>query len=157
MKKIVLFLPCITLALFASCNLNVDGQNGTTDGFAETLTEEELKTQLFDKECNNSSTYIDGSLSYKPSYKGLLSSKVDGIKLEFNFSNSATLATIKDLEIGLKFTSKTGTVVVRDQVTIYEFIKPGKSIKYSAEIDVTNQQWKDIDDVVWTIDGSSCK
>ena len=40
---------------------------------------------------------------------------------------------------------------------IYEFVSPNGEIIYNGEIDVTNQQWKDISDFKWSIKSASCK
>jgi hypothetical protein len=158
----------IPLALVASIIMNSCGsdthtdlgselQSSVSDIQEEPMSEEELKQELFDVECSNSSTYLSGSVSYKPIYKGLLSSKVKGIKLEINLTSSATLATIKDIGIELNFTAKTGASVLREEIMIYEFIEPGSSIRSRNEISVTNQEWQDITDVELTVSTSSCE
>lgn len=120
------------------------------------LTEEELKAQLYETECNEPSKYIEGSLNYQPIYKHLLSMKVKGMKLNFDIRNKATLATFKDVNVRISFLSKTGANVLEKNITIYEFLGPGKSISNKQEITCTNQEYAEISNVKWTVINATC-
>lgn len=146
----------VLLLILSSCNSSPDYISKAYEE-SRPLTEEELREQLMIQECNNSLEYLDGVLSYSPVYKNLLSLKVNGLKITCNIKNNATLATLKDLKVKLSFESKTGTVVFEKKLDIYEFIEPNSSIKYSTEIDITNQQFKDISNLNWSFIGANCK
>ncbi|MGB1104379.1 MAG: hypothetical protein ACPG21_12230 [Crocinitomicaceae bacterium] len=133
--------------------------NSGSDDYYEApvqLSEEELQQQLHDTECSRPADYIDGTLSTQARFKGVLSTKVNGLKLTFNLSSSATLATIKNIDVLISLKSKTGAIFHEQEITIYEFINPGRSVKYKTEIDITNQQWKDLSETSWAIIGSEC-
>lgn len=158
----IIQLMILTLSIF-SCQ-NETFSSGSTDSNDsgpptvedQPLSEEELKEELQNKECNEVAKYISGTLSYGARYKSLLSMKADGIKLTLNMTSSATLATFKDIHVKVTFTSKTGAVVVEEKITVPEFIKPGESIKYDTEIDCTEQNYMDIVAGSWVIVDASC-
>lgn len=159
--KISLYSLIASMLFFASCqNDNSSSNNSsTTDSYEappRELTEEELQQQLLDKECSHPADYIDGTVNAEARFKGLLSLKVNGIKLKFKLNSSATLATIKDIDVNVNFKSKTGSTVLQRDLTLYEFIKPGGAITYKTEIDCSNQQWNDIDHWEWSVIGSDC-
>ena len=66
------------------------------------------------------------------------------------------MATFKDININLNFISKTGTSIKRDDIVVYEFIEPNQTIKYKNEIEITNQQYKDINQISWSIENAVC-
>lgn len=161
MKIINLIFPLFLLFL-SSCqtdrsNPYASSGNDYSEEQPIVLTEEELQRQLFQTECAQPANYIDGTIQAKARFKNLLSSKVTGLKLKFNLKSTATLATIKDVDVTVSLESKTGSVFHKERITIYEFIKPGSSITYKTEIDITNQQWKELANTTWTITGSDCK
>lgn len=139
-----------------SINDGGSSDEATTTSYDEPLTEEELKDQLRDTECSDRSKYIQGVLNFEPIYKNIISMKVIGMKLTFELSNIATLATFKDIEVNVSFLSKTGATVLEKKMTLYEFIGPGESIKEKQEIECTNQEYNDITDVSWTVIDASC-
>lgn len=158
MNKIkILFLLTVILILNSCQNNSSEPNEEVKEKVKRELTEEELKQQLFEQECSEPTRYLGGSLNYKPRYKGILSVKVTGLKLECNLSNKATLATFKDLNLVIRLLSKTGSVIKESNVTVYEFIKPGGSITYKTEIDCTNQEYNDLSDLDWTIVSASCR
>lgn len=159
MKKTLTLIPLALGFVFISCK-NDSSNSGSDNSYSEKpieLTEEELQQQLHDTECSHPAEYIHGTLSTQPRYKGLLSAKVTGLKLKFELESSATLATIKDIDVRVDLKSKTGTTFHEKEITIFEFIKPGRSATYKTEIDITNQQWVDLKETTWTIIGSDCK
>ena len=109
------------------------------------------------KECNQADDYLTGKLGYKPIFKHALSLKVKGVAFTCNISNKATIATLKDIDIRVKFISKTKAVILEEVFTVYEFISPGKAIEYKNEISMSNQDYKDISDMEWSIIKASCK
>lgn len=160
MKIISVILPI--LLLVTSCQSDRSNKLSSNSGsyFEEepiVLSEAELQQQLHRTECSHPAEYIDGTITRKARFKNLLSSKVTGLKLKFNLKSTATLATIKDINVTVSLVSKTGAVFHKERLTIYEFIKPGSSIIYRTEIDITNQQWKKLANTSWSITGSDCR
>lgn len=158
--KIAVFSLLVFTSVF-SCGPNSSNNEGSGSSYAEVeqrpLTEEELKQQLMETECSSPSQYLDGTLNYKPIYKNALSMKVVGLKLKCKMTNKATLATFKDVKARVEFLSKTGATILEREFDIYEFIAPKGSIEYKNEIEITNQQFKDIENFNWTIVKASCK
>lgn len=120
------------------------------------LSEAELHRQLEKKECQAPGEYIDGTVSYKPIYKNVLSSKVKGLKLTFDLFSIATIASFQDVHITVQLQSKTGSTIKSEDLTVYEYIHPGGSVKYKYEMAISNQQYKDFYEVVWYIRYAEC-
>lgn len=158
MKSILKLFPIFGVLFFFNCQGDSGASNSYESASApkKELTEEELQQQLHDTECSKPAEYIHGTLKALPRYKGVFSLKVNGMKLNFNLSSSATLATIKDIKIRVNFLSKTRASVMKKTLVVYEFIKPGGSINYKTEIDCSNQQWNDIKDWEWEVIDSDC-
>lgn len=146
-----------------SCNSNPPGDSANQitqpvkEEVVRQMTPEELKAQLKQKECDNATDYLDGKMSYSQIFKGLLSSKVIGIKLKCTITSTATVATFKNMVAHVSFVSKTDAVVIEQDVNIYEYVQPNGSIVYNGEIECTNQEWKDIADVKWHIISAECE
>jgi len=164
-RSIIYLLPLF--ALLASCGTEESNRSGnqTSNVFEEIftesppkeLTEEELKTQLKNKECSTPIDYVTGSIESKWKYKNALSLKVTGMKLKCKLRSNATLATIKDAQFRVTLTSKTGSTVKEEIVTVHEYIKPGKSLVYDTEMSLTNQQYKDTDTWKYTLISAGCQ
>ncbi len=120
------------------------------------LSEAELHRQLERKECQAPREYVDGTVSYKPIYKNVISSKVKGLKLTFDLYSIATIATFQDVNISIELQSKTGSTIKREELTVYEYLYPGGSVKSSYEMSITNQQYKDFYEVIWYINSAEC-
>lgn len=149
------------LFLIYGCSSSSSGDSGSWGGtdYAEPkveLSEEELKRQLEATECSYPPDYLHGDIGTKALYKGILSTKVNGLRLTVKLTNSATLATFRDVKISVQLMSKTGSTIEEERFTIYEFIKPNQTIKYNYEMSITNQQFKDYDRISWIVEGASC-
>lgn len=155
MKNTISLFLILPLLTFYSCrgssSSNFDGSSKNHEP-----TEEELKAKLEDKECLNSNTYISGTMAYDPIYKNALSIKVKGVKLKFEFTNAATLATYKDLVCKVDFYSKTDKLLFSKTIIIYDYLTPGGTLKYKTEFEISNQDYKDIHSFSWSITDVSC-
>jgi len=147
----------LLVILFIGLLIGCNEESGENYRSSRPKTERELKRELHTNECSRASRHLSGNLKYTARYKGLLSMKVNGLKLNCTIENNATLATFKDIKARVKFISKTGAVILTRTFNIYEFIEPNGSINYRTEIDITNQQYKDIDTYSWTIISANCK
>lgn len=58
--------------------------------------------------------------------------------IEGKVSNSATIATYKDVEVEISYISKTGAVINKGSEIIYEFVKPNNAIPYKFKKDAPN-------------------
>jgi hypothetical protein len=122
----------LALNVFISCN-------DPSSIIAKPLTEAELKAELKRKECDEPLKNMKGTLSYEPVFKNALSLKVKAVKLTFEVGNKATMATYKDLKVQLR-----------------EFFRPGKITKITRDLNLSNQQFKEIASTEWTILSVKC-
>ena len=156
MKKLnIILILVFTSFLLFNCSTGSDYSSNME--VAEELNEEQLKLTLEQKECNDASSYIKGSLSYEPKYKNAFSMKVKALKLKCEITNSASIATFKDVKALVTFKSKTGATILKEEINIYEFIAPNSSVNYKTEISISNQDYKDISDFEWTVLDAGCK
>lgn len=145
--------PSLRQKLFSESTSQNDYYEETLDesSYQKPKTEAELKQELYNKECEKATSYIDGKLSYIPIYKNLLSLKVVGLKLKGKLENSATLATFKNIKIKVTFKSYTGENLFSRTFEVYTYISPQSSATYTHEIEVTNQEYEDIADFSWKV------
>ena len=156
MKKLnIILILVFTSFLLFNCSTGSDYSSNME--VAKELNEEQLKLTLEQKECNDASSYIKGSLSYEPKYKNAFSMKVKALKLKCEITNSASIATFKDVKALVTFKSKTGATILKEEINIYEFIAPNSSVNYKTEISISNQDYKDISDFEWTVLDAGCK
>jgi hypothetical protein len=139
----------LALNVFISCN-------DPSSIIAKPLTEAELKAELKRKECDEPLKNMKGTLSYEPVFKNALSLKVKAVKLTFEVGNKATMATYKDLKVQVELLAKTGGVIVKETIELREFFRPGKITKITRDLNLSNQQFKEIASTEWTILSVKC-
>lgn len=120
-------------------------------------TEKEVKQELFAIECNNPAKLLSGRLNYKPIYKNVLSTKVNGLKMTVTLNSKATIATITNAKLKVDFKSKTDVTIFSKSFVVYEYIEPNGTIKYVNEFEITNQQFEDLDHFSCSIISAQCK
>jgi len=120
------------------------------------LTEEELRQQLKNKECDFAQDYLTGKFEFRPIYRNFFSSKVKGVNFSCAIHNKATVATFKDVMIRVKFITKTEAVILDETFTIYDFVASNDTVNYSNEISMTNQDFEDIAEWSWNVVGATC-
>lgn len=114
-------------------------------------TEAELKAELYNRESVRATELLTGSMRYTPIYKNLLSMKVVGMKLKGELVNNATLATFKNVRIKVKFLSDTGSELFTRTFEVYDFVGPNSSTGFTQEIEVTHQEYLDINTFEWDV------
>lgn len=155
MKKLLKTISIISFLIIFGCNSNHTNEE-TRSQVVKQLTEEELKEQLREKECNNPNNYLTGQIKTTLKYKNAFSMKVKGMALKFIIQNKATMAKYKDVKCRVRFISKTGSTIMEKEFVIYEFFGPKRTIQYETEIQLSNQQYKNIANYNWTILDASC-
>ena len=97
---------------------------------------EEVKAELKDREQEN----IIPSLNGKAGIKKIDEGKFFKVKYVQYFAgtltNSAVLATAKDVKLNVDYFSKTGSKIGSQEFTIYEFIRPGRSVEFKERINI---------------------
>lgn len=100
---------------------------------------DEIKAELKEREQTKIEAYINGKAGIETVDEGSLF-KIKYVQyFSGTLSNSALLATVKDIKLNVDYYSKTGTKIGNQEVMIYEFIKPGQSINFKEKINVPDK------------------
>jgi hypothetical protein len=106
------------------------------------LSPSELRQQLLEKEQSNPLNYLSvtGSMSQnkvKTRHGTMFRSskwKVDGYMLEAYISNTATIASFKDITISVSFISSTGSIIDNTDFVVYDFVPANDAISIKQKI-----------------------
>jgi hypothetical protein len=139
MKK---YLPTIISSIiFLAIGYFVGGQQGynNRDNEQRFKTIDQLKFELKDREKESILSLVESKGEVNKRDEGGLFS-VDYVHyLTGTINNNAAVATIKDIKFRVDYLSKTSSKVGTEEVTIFEFIKPGQShYNYCYFYDETN-------------------
>jgi hypothetical protein len=120
--KSILMLALIILLPFILANMS----SSDYSYFSEQLTErkkspEELRMELAMKEKQNPGVYLKPEITMR---SNLIGQKV----FEGSITNTASVATFKDIVIKFTFLSKTDAVIKEKSYTVYEIIPPKQAI-----------------------------
>lgn len=119
MKK-VLNIFIAALLVLSSCN------NKNADAKAEKDSYEKTKETLEEKEKKNPTAFLKATSHDK---RNLIGQTV----IKGTVTNNAKVCTYKDVELELSFFSKTGTLLEKDNETVYDEIAPGKSANFKTK------------------------
>ena len=105
------------------------------------LSPSELRQQLLEKEQSNPLNYLSvtGSMSenkVKTKHGTFFRSsewKVDGYMLEGYITNSATIASFKDVKVRINFISSTGSTIDNTDFVVYDFVPANDGISYKEK------------------------
>lgn len=113
-----LLLIFATLTIF-SCS-GVDKEKRKTDNY------ENSKRSMADIERASPTRFLSASLRSK---KNIIGQTV----VKGKITSSAKMVTFKDVDITLRFYSKTGTLLEEDKDTVYDTIPPGKTVSFKSK------------------------
>lgn len=119
MKKIAC-ITVITIILLSACN------NKAKVAAAEKENYQKATETLLEKEKKNPLTFLKINSHDK---HNLLGQTV----IKGSVSNTAKVCTYKDVQLELSFFSKTGTLLEKDNETVYDNIEPGKSTDFKTK------------------------
>lgn len=119
MKKLICALFIITF--FFACKDDKKAEKKFNE-----KTYEENKESLADKERNNPARFL---IVDNHDRKNLIGQTV----VIGHLTNKATVCTYKDVEVKLKFYSKTGVKLDEGIETLYETIPPGEKVKFKTK------------------------
>lgn len=111
---------CITLVILIACNNNDKKADAVKDKYEQT------KEDLAATEKKNPTLFIKVTGHDK---RNLIGQTV----VKGTLSNTAKVATFKDVQLKLNFYSKTGAMLEEDSETIFETIEPGKSVDFKTK------------------------
>lgn len=100
---------------------------------------DEIKVELKEREEEDISLYLNGKAGIKKIDEGSLFRIKYVQYFSGNLTNSATLASAKDVKLNVDFYSKTGSKIGNQVITIYEFIRPGRSVEFKEKINVPDK------------------
>ena len=103
------------IVLFISCNSGNDSETNNTNNSYE-----KTKMSLEEKEKGMPTSFLKASFTYRQNL-------IDQWVLEGKISNTATVATYKDVTLNILYFSKTDTEIGSEEKTIFEFFRPGSS------------------------------
>lgn len=86
------------------------------------LSVENEKLQLLERKIKNGGIFRD------PKYVS------DGVLIEGDIVNIASLATYKDITLNVSFYSKTNSLIDEQKIVVYEFLNPSSRIPFSIKI-----------------------
>lgn len=121
-----LLILVIIITFFIVYKSQNAGPNSPLRPFAREKTPEELKAELRIKENQTPTSYINHEGTWR---KNLLGETV----LEGTLSNKATIANFKDIVLNVVWMSKTNTDLKSENFVVYDFVRPGQSIKYKIK------------------------
>lgn len=134
MKK---YLPIIISSLvFLAIGYFVGGQQGyeNRDREQRFKTLDQLKSELKEREQETILNLVESNGEINRKDEGGLF-RVDYVHyLTGTVNNNAAVTTIKDIKFRVDYLSKTNSKVGTEEVTIYEFIKPGQTLKFKERI-----------------------
>ncbi|UEG51256.1 FxLYD domain-containing protein [Ferruginibacter lapsinanis] len=119
MKKVLNILIAASLVLASCTNKNADAK-------AEKDSYEKTKETLEEKEKKNPTAFLKASAHDK---RNLIGQTV----IKGTVTNNAKVCTYKDVELELSFFSKTGTLLEKDNETVYDEIAPGNSANFKTK------------------------
>jgi len=108
---------------------------------------ESLRAELGTKEAENIAQYIHGKASVESGDEGGLFNVKMVSYMTGYVNNEASVARAKDVKVRIDFKSKTGSVIGSKEITIYEFIGPGRSVDFKERVDVPEK----VESYAWTV------
>ncbi|MEO6732598.1 MAG: hypothetical protein ABIN01_15365 [Ferruginibacter sp.] len=119
MKKIA-SLVCASLIIFSACN------NSAKNTAVEKEKYQQAKETLQEKEKKSPVSFL---LVNSRDKHNLLGQTV----IKGTVSNNAKVCTYKDVQLELLYYSKTGTLLLTTNETVYDKIEPGKSVGFKTK------------------------
>jgi len=110
----------LSLVIFSACG------NKAKDTAAEKENYQKAKETLEEKEKKNPVAFLSVSSRDKHNLIGQTVTKG-------NISNNAKVCSYKDVQLELSYFSKTGTLLLKTNETVYDKIEPGKSAGFKTK------------------------
>lgn len=120
MKKITGILILTVVILIAACRSKAAKDEAAKESYEQT------KETLEDKERNNPLLFLTVSSHDKHNLFGQTVIKA-------NITNTAKVCTYKEVQLELAFYSNSGTLLEKDNETVYDAITPGNSVDHKTK------------------------
>ena len=118
-----LLLTCVHVILI---NGLISCDSGSSLNYDTSPSYEQTKMSLEDTELQNPTSFLSSDGTYR---KNLMGEWV----LEGKISNSATIATYKDVVLTVRFYSKTKTLLGTERQPVYDYFPAGKSKRFKIK------------------------
>lgn len=151
MKHIV--IPVLTALVGAAGGFFIGQESGAESArsvaaFQQAIkSADELRAELQAKEAEDITKYIHGKASVESRDEGGLFNVKMVSYMTGHVENTASVAKAKDVRIRIDFKSKTGSIIGSKELTIYEFIGPGRSVEFKERVDVPEK----VESYAWTV------
>lgn len=106
------------------------GSDGSSSTGSSQENYEQNKMSLEDQEKANPTQFLSTDGTYRGNLFG------GKMTLTGTITNSATVATFKDVNLLVHFYSKTQTEISSETYVIYEFVPPGQTINFESKVNV---------------------
>jgi len=120
MKKILTGIILLSSAAIFSCH------NKTADAATEKTSYEQTKETLEEKEKKSPTTFLTASAHERHNL-------IRQMVIKGSVTNNAKVCTYKDVQLELSFFSKTGTLLEKDNETVYDEVAPGNSVGFKKK------------------------
>ena len=110
----------ISFLYFVSCESSTNSSNSNP------ATHEEIKMSLEDKEKSNPLSFLNAEGTYRENIIGQW-------VLEGTVTNTATIATYKDVVLRIVYYSKTKTEIGSEEKTLFEYFKPNNPKRFKIK------------------------
>ncbi|MBL7103048.1 MAG: hypothetical protein ISS18_01865 [Bacteroidales bacterium] len=143
MKKVI--VPILTglilgaIGFFIGQNIGYENGKQMTETLQQFRTVDEIKAELKQKEKERISSYLDSKAGIQNVDEGGLWKTKYVQYFSGSLTNSAVLSTAKDVKINVDFYSKTGSKIGNQEITIFEFVRPGKTINFKEKINIPDK------------------
>ncbi len=140
MKKAV--IPIIAGVVFGIIGFysgkSVGYENGkrTTERLQNLKPIEDIRAELRAREAESITQFISGKAGVSQVDEGSFFETKIVQYFSGSLTNSAVMATVKDVRLNVDFYSKTNTKIGNQEIVIYEYIKPGSTINFKEQINI---------------------
>lgn len=97
---------------------------------------EELRNELKEREALDMKDFLNGKAGIESKDEGGLFKVKYVDYFSGTLTNSASIAKAKDIKLKVDFYSKTKTLIGSKEITVYEYILPGQSVKFKEKLDL---------------------
>ncbi|WP_017733695.1 hypothetical protein [Nafulsella turpanensis] len=97
---------------------------------------EELRNELKEREALDMKDFLNGKAGIESKDEGGLFKVKYVDYFSGTLTNSASVAKAKDIKLKVDFYSKTKALIGSKEITVYEYILPGQSVRFKEKLDL---------------------
>jgi hypothetical protein len=100
---------------------------------------EEIRAELKAREAESITQFISGKAGINQVDEGSFFETKIVQYFSGSLTNSAVMATVKDVRLNVDFYSKTNTKIGNQEIVIYDYIKPGSTVNFKEQINIPDK------------------